>query len=157
MHIGFCLVLNLLWSQVHCQTEFPYVSFRGVTLPNHGYVDLSLVGNASNGSDTVQCHTDLTACCATAQGPHRGDWFFPNNSRMSFSVVISGNVNLYKPDIYEVRGAQRVDLRRRNNTVSPSGIYRCEIPTVDYDISERETVYLGIYGSGGIHDFVCII
>ena len=35
-----------LWSlvEVHSQTEFPYVSFMGETLPNHSYVDLTLVG-----------------------------------------------------------------------------------------------------------------
>ena len=39
------LVLLLLWSlvEVHSQTA-PYVSFMGENLPNHSYVDLTLVG-----------------------------------------------------------------------------------------------------------------
>ena len=41
--------------EVHSQTEYPYVSFMGETLPNHAYVDLSLVGNDDSGSDSVQC------------------------------------------------------------------------------------------------------
>ena len=36
----------------------------------------------------------------------------------------------------------------------PSGIYRCDIPTGavhdDIDLSVRETVYVGLYVSGGI-------
>ena len=37
--------------------------------------------------------------------------------------------------------------------MGPSGIYRCDIPTVavhdDNDLSVRETVYVGLYASGG--------
>ena len=79
-----CL-LSLLWSlvEVHSQT-FPYVSFNGQTLANHSYVDLSLVGNDGSGSDSVQCHTDLSTCCSSNQGPHRGDWYFPNGTRLPF-------------------------------------------------------------------------
>ena len=54
------VVCLLLWSlvEVHSQTA-PYVSFMGEILPNHAFVDLSLVGNANDGSDSIQCHTDL--------------------------------------------------------------------------------------------------
>ena len=71
-------LLSLLWSlvEVHSQT-FPYVSFNGQALANHSYVDLSLVGNHSSGSDSVQCHTDVSKCCSSANGPYRGDWSFP--------------------------------------------------------------------------------
>ena len=147
------LLLCLLWSlvEVHSQTEYPYVSFMGETLPNHAYVDLSLVGNDGSGSDSVQCHTDLDSCC-TSQGIHRGDWNAPGSEmRLPFSS-----------DIYEVCGYHRVDIRRRNNADMPSGIYRCDIPTNtvhdDDDITVRESVYVGLYASGGIYTSVsCII
>ena len=48
--------------------------------------------------------------------------------------------------IHEARGAQRVELRRRNNADSKSGIYRCDIPTVavhhetDISCSERDSL-----------------
>ena len=115
------LLLCLLWSlvEVYSQTA-PYVSFMGETLPNHAYVDLSLVGNDDSGSDSVQCHTDLDSCCIHAQGDHRGDWNPPDSEmRLPFSNQ-QGN-------IYEVCGDQRVDIRRRNNADMPSGIYRCYI------------------------------
>ena len=143
------VLLCLLWSlvEVHSQTA-PYVSFMGETLPNHAYVNLSLVGNDNSGSESVQCHTDLDTCCTFTWGIHRGDWFASDSEmRLPFSSDASAG-------IYEVRGAQRVDLRRRNNADMPSGIYRCRIATNavhddDNVISVRESVYVGLYASGG--------
>ena len=114
-------------------------------VPNHGYVDLGQVGDdASTGSDSVQCHTDLGTCCTGSQSFHRGDWFFPNGTRLPFSG--SG-------DIFENRIAQRVDLRRRNNANSLVGIYRCDIPTnaVHHPTNKsvRDTVYVGLYTASG--------
>ena len=126
------------------------------TLANHSYVDLSLVGEDFSGSDSVQCNTNLDTCCSMPQGVHRGDWYFPNGNRLPFP---GGG------DIYETRGAQRVDIRRRNNATSPVGIYRCDIPTVavhdDSDSSVRDApVYVGLYtASGGriIHTLICLV
>ena len=136
------LLLSLFWSLVHSQT-FPYVSFMGKTLANHSYVDLSTVGSEPDGSDSVQCHTDLSTCCSGAQGPYRGDWYFPIGTRLPFFSGV----------MYEGRGAQRVDLRQTSAT-GPTGIYRCDIPTVAVhdDISVRDTVYVGLYaGREGKH------
>ena len=129
---------------VHCllAQTFPYVSFNGQTLANHSYVNLSLVGNDANGSNSVQCHTDLSTCCTSTDGAHRGDWYFPDGTRLTFD----GDT-----DIYEVRFAQRVDLR--HNAKKKNGIYRCDIPTNavhdDFDTSKRDTVYIGLYYSEG--------
>ena len=123
-----------------------FVSFMGTNLPNHSYMDLTLAGNAVDGSDSVQCHTDLVTCCSSAQGADRGDWYFPNKERLNFR----GDPG----DIYEQRTAQRVDLRHRNKG-NTSGIYRCTIETNavhsdnDSDTTTRETVYAGLYASGG--------
>ena len=140
-------LLSLLWSLVDSQTEFPYVSFRGESLPNHGYVDLSLVGdpeNSTSSGDAVQCHTDIQACCSAGEGGIRtGDWYFPDGERVPFASDMTADIHLQ-------RTAQRVDLRRRKNSLAPSGIYRCNIRVNgDDNIPERERVYVGIYGSGG--------
>ena len=137
------LLFSILWSLVEVNSQtFPYVSFNGQTLANHSYVDLSLVGDDSSGSDSVQCRTDLSTCCSGTQGSHRADWYFPNGNRLPFTG-----------DIHEVREAQRVDLRRRNSATSPVGIYRCEIATLavhdDDDTSVRATVYVGLYTASG--------
>ena len=141
------LLLSLLWSLAEVRTQtFPYVSFLGQTLTNHSCVDLSLVGQNISGSDSVQCHTDLVTCCSSAQGIYRGDWYFPGSTkRLPFRSQAG--------DIYEVRTAQRVDLRRRNNATSPVGVYRCEIPTNAVhdatNTSVRATVYVRLYTCSG--------
>ena len=140
-------LLSLLWSLVDSQTEFPHVSFRGESLPNHGYVDLGLVGdpeNSTSSGDAVQCHTDIWTCCSADEGGIRtGGWHFPDGAKVLFASDRTA-------DIHSQRTAQRVDLRRRRNALSPSGIYRCNIPVNgDDNIPERERVYVGIYGSGG--------
>ena len=153
------LLLSLLWSlvEVHSQQTFPYVSFNGQALGNNSYVDVGRVGrpDAPKGGvrgKGVQCITDLSTCCTSTDGGHRGDWYFPNGTRLPF--------NAPDVDIYEFRDAQRVDIRRRrysyNDLNSPTGIYRCDIPTNaihdDTDSSVRDTVYVGLYtASGGNH------
>ena len=141
MAVALLLLLGLLcWPLVNSQI-FPYVSFRGQTLANHSYVDLRLVGSDSSGSDSVRCISDLDTCCTGVQGGHRGDWYFPDGTKLPFSGDITQN-----------RGARRVDLRRRNTyATSPSGVYRCSIgtnavPGHHYN-SERESVFVGLYGN----------
>ena len=161
MALAVLLLLGLFWSLAHSHSQrVPYVSFRGQTLANHSYVDLSLVGNDGSGSDSVLCHTDLSTCCSSIQGSHRGDWYFPDGTRLPLFYggiwyFPGGTRLLFYAGIFESRGSQRVDLRRRNNANSPTGIYRCDIPTNavhdDTDNSVRGTVYVGLYtGSGGM-------
>ena len=145
MSVLLCL---LLWSlvEVHSQTEFPYVSFLGETLPNHAFVNLTLVGDDDGDpGNTVRCITDLYSCCAGYVGQHRGDWYFPNGTRLPF---ISNTATFF-----ETRGEEQVDIHRRSGADPPSGIYRCDIPTTDVhddnDISVRDTVYVGLYTTGG--------
>ena len=137
--------LSLLWSlvEVHSQT-FPYVSFMGQTLANHAYVNFNLIGKTE--TDSVQCHTDLTTCCDNTHGIHRGDWYFPNGNQLPFG----GSSN----DIRQHRDSKRVDLRRRSAT-SPSGMYRCDIATVEVHDNTttqltRSRIYVGLYANGGL-------
>ena len=54
--------------------------------------------------------------------------------------------------IGEGRAAQ-IAVIRRTSATGPTGIYRCDIPTNavhHYDNSLRETVYVGLYVSGGM-------
>ena len=78
------VLLFLLWSlvEVHSQTA-PYLTFMGEILPNHSYVNLSLVRADGSGEEVV-CHTDLQTCCYGGAGPDRGDWYFPNGDRLPF-------------------------------------------------------------------------
>ena len=142
-----CLLSALV--EVHSQTV-PYVSFMGTNLTNHSYVNLTLVGNTLDGSDSVQCHSDLDTCCGDGpEYPDRGDWSFPNGTRLRFNVL--------GVDIYEVRlSTQQVDLRRRNNS-DTSGIYCCTIETkAVHNESGWETVCAGLYASGGECTHMCM-
>ena len=114
-----------------------YVTLNGARLQNHALVDLSLIGDATNGANSLQCHTDLASCCTT--GAAGGDWFAPDNQRV-------GNAG----DVYAVLGEKRVDLRISDYGEVQSGIYRCEIDTVSGGSGafERESVHVGVYASG---------
>ena len=140
-------LLSLLWSlvEVHSQS-FPYVSFMNQILANHSYVDISQVGRPVDGGEGIQCITDLSTCCRAANGPHRGDWYFPNGTTLPGPA--------HKVDTFEVRLSQGLDLRRKSGANSTTGIYRCDIPTNavhnDTDISVRDTpVYVGLYTASG--------
>ena len=113
---------------------------------NHSYVDLAAVGNAEDGRNSVQCHTDLRTCCSSSEGYDRGDWFLPTGERLNFSKS--------RDNEYESRIAQQVHLRHHDNG-KKSGIYHCTIETNAVhsnsmsDTTIRETVYVGLYYKGG--------
>ena len=144
--IGKCtvvvLVLILSLVEVHSQTV-PYVSFMGMNLPNHAYVDLTTVEeDIGDPGNTVRCHSDLTTCCSNGEGGHRGSWYFPNGDEVPFAST--------SDDIVMDREPQEVHILRRNNVMSPSGIYRCDIETMAVNDNDSatitgETVYVGLY------------
>ena len=127
------LTLNLVYhprgshSQMH-----PSISINGTDLENNSYIDADLVG--MDKEDMIECSTDLRTCCSSRQGLDRGDWYFPNGTR----VPLVG-------DVYETRAQQRVTLYRDGS--SPSGIYHCSIPVNDND--NRVRYYIGLYEFGG--------
>ena len=111
------------------------------TLVNHDYVDLNEVGLGGN---DVLCITDLTTCCGASQGPHRGNWHFPNGTRLPLPTSDT--------DIFESRGSLSVSLRRNSGTSPQNGIYHCLIPTkavndVSGNTSVGERVFVGLFNS----------
>ena len=140
MRISILSMLPCLFSalvEVHSQV-YPFVRFLYVELQNHSYVDFNLVGAASDIS--VQCRTDLDTCCREMNGPHRGDWYFPNGE-----ILLDYDGNF---DVYESERTSNVQVRRRNNATT-AGIYRCEIETSAANGDSRGIVYAGLYSSGG--------
>ena len=119
--------------EVHSQTA-PYLSFNDSVIPNHAYVDLSLMmypGNdvVNDTSSTVICHTDLTSCCRGDDGDDQGDWYFPDGAGLPGAG--SNNVNSHP---IAVRKRNKLVRLQRGPTGAisdiPDGIYHCDIETV---------------------------
>ena len=112
-------------------------------------MNLTAVGDATDGSDSVQCHSDLSTCCNSAAGGDFGDWFFPSGTVLPFPNAAH--------NIFESRRmSQRVDLRHRGTGGAISGIYHCTVETnAVNDDDDREIVYAGLYASGGEEDTKC--
>ena len=135
------IITPFIWSliDVHSKQTFPYVSFNGSNLVNHSYVNLERVGdNVISWVDNVRCHTDLESCCSGALS-YRRDWYFPNGTRLPFGGRESDN-------IIESRGERVIDLRRKSNATSPTGMYRCDVST---KAVVKASVYVGLYATAG--------
>ena len=105
-------------------------------LRNQTYLNNSVVAinDIGEGDNALQCVTDKPDCCkgnATGQG----QFYFPNNSRVK---GIASSDSLYRN-----RGPQVVRLNRKNNVLTPTEIYRCEIP--DSSGMDR-SLYMNITG-----------
>ena len=134
MSVLLCLLLALV--EVHSQTA-PYLTFEGSFIPNHSYLHLKKNHNKNN---TLKCHTDLNTCCSITDGPDRGDWLFPNGNRLPFSSA---------ENMYQYQTSKQVHLIYVGNSGGTSGIYSCYIETNAVKKDGRETVYIGLYTSGG--------
>ena len=154
----FALLLILLWSlvEVHSQTA-PYLTFTGETLPNNSYVDLSALGELDNNASHVVCHTDLTTCCGGDGINDRGYWYFPNRDVLP-AVLNDSSGAVTNPIVLRRLGTQSVSLIRGTGPGDvPSGVYHCVIETVAVnapgpspDSITGETVYVGVYSTGGM-------
>ena len=63
--------------EVHSQSQtYPFVRFgnTGPALGSHSYVNLTTVGYRNDGSDNIQCHTNLNTCCRAPFGDDRGGY-----------------------------------------------------------------------------------
>ena len=87
---------------------------------NNSALVLTDIGEGGSG---LICLSDSTQCCSGSDNPNGdtalGNWYFPDGDL----VRTSGSGR----DIYMDRGASMVRLNRRNNVISPTGVYRCEV------------------------------
>ena len=111
-----------------------YLTLNGDYIPNHGYVNISDIG--SNDDTALICNTNNV----TTHVQNR-DWFAPD--RTAVGNQDNGNV----PGFERNRGPMVVRLHRRTASDPPSeGIYYC---VVEDDTFKYQTVYVGLYNSGG--------
>ena len=84
--------------------------------------------------------TDDPYCCRPPNGTKaQGEFYRPDNTAVGFSSTNS---------LYRNRGAQVVRLNRRNDDLSPTGVYRCEIP--DFT-GMNQRLYINI---AGLHEYI---
>ena len=97
------------------------LSFAGLsivfTYNTNDAIPLTSVGE---GTDAVICMTTRTYCCTNALSETRnGEWYYPNGD-----MVPTTGAN---EDLYRNRGTQQVILNRRNNAMSLTGCFCCEL------------------------------
>ena len=150
------VLLILLWSpvEVHFQTG-PYLTFMGQTLPNHSYVDLSVLGELDNEDDHVVCHTNLASCCAGVV-TDRDYWYFPDGAVLP-EAAGDPHGAADNPIVMWRLNTQRVSLIRGTGPGdAPYGIYHCIIETNAVNGQNNSpdgitggTLYVGVYSTGG--------
>ena len=104
-------------------------SLRGTTYQNNSIVTLTDIGE---GNEALFCMTNLTG----VNGSVRGDWYFPNGTR-----VLSTPNN---SEIYGNRGEMHMVVRMNSRGGGEEGIYHCEIPD---SVNVNQTIYIGVYNT----------
>ena len=105
-----------------------------------------MISDIGSTDDTALiCHTNRPATITDIGGSTNsgGDWFAPNGMAVGFGGIHTSNV----PGFRRRRGPMMVRLLRNTDTDPPSeGIYHC---LVEDDTLTEQTVYVGLYNSGG--------
>ena len=121
----------------------------GDSFPINGAIDINKIGEGYPdvgvfGEGALVCHTDDSACCTGALNPNgggRGEWYLPGET---VGIPSPSDPNA---DFYRTRGTGVLRLNRRNKnppTTTPTGVYRCEIPTTSGLVNK----YIGVYDTG---------
>ena len=96
---------------------------------NNSVIDFNLVGEGFEGlqitdGGALECHTDDITCCRGIDSPSnetgRGEWYYPDGTVVPPPGGDTG--------FYRTRGHMVIRLNRAGGTLSPTGVYRCEIP-----------------------------
>ena len=96
-----------------------YFELNGKIYYNNSAVSVSEIGE---GTSALYCKTDKEECCGTI--PNRfGQFYYPNGVQVPIANRQQG--------FYRNRGDQVIRLNRREDIMSPTGTYRCEIPNAD--------------------------
>ena len=103
---------------------------------NNSVVMITGIGDTSN---RLVCTTERSPCCA-AMANRFGDWYFPNGSAVRRMGDGDSFYRSRRDAVGSVLGA--VLLHRRDNAMSPTGIYRCMIPGAD---GMDQFLYVGLY------------
>ena len=120
-----------------------HLTLNGDYIPNHGCVMISDIGSTDD--TALICNTNRFGNRTTTPGStyyhSGGDWFAPDGT----TVGNTGSDDV--PGFVRNRRPMMVILLRRTASDPPSeGIYYC---VVEDDTFTYQTVYVGLYNSGG--------
>ena len=96
--------------------------------------------DTSNPGSSLVCNTTNVniQCCRGVDDPNgggRGEWYLPNGTRI---------LNTPDANFYRTRHTQQVRLNRRNNAISPTGVFICEVPNdADSTMPHTATIRIG--------------
>ena len=103
---------------------------RGQTYLNNSIVAIYDIGEGDN---VLLCVTDNLDCCKNKMG----EFYYPNNNSAVPNRFHSSN------SLYRNRSPQVVRLNRRNDVLSPTGRFRCEIPD---STGMNRNIYINVTG-----------
>lgn len=106
-------------------TLFHNGSFRR----NNSVININEIGEGVVG---LLCFTNKLDCCEPSSSSS-GEWYFPNGS-----AVEKGD----EMTLYSHQGPSVVRLYQNNTSLTPIGIFRCEIPLEN---GTNQSLYAGIY------------
>ena len=101
-----------------------FLSIRGSTVANDSYVDIDYIDFGSEFS--LNCVTDNVDCCGPVQSQVKGDWYFPNHTRVG-GFTENSNSGRSRDIFIRNRGQSVVRLHRFDNP-SERGRFYCEVP-----------------------------
>ena len=125
-------------------TDFTLAS-TGDSFPINGAIDINRIGEGYPGVSITEegallCNTDDSTCCSGVLNPNgggRGEWYLPGETGAIPSPSGGGN-------FYRTRALMVLRLNRRNSVTTPTGVYRCEIPTTSGLVDK----HIGVYDTG---------
>ncbi len=114
---------------------------NGTTYSTGATVPITSIG-ASNGEDGggsyLVCVTSYvnTNCCRGSDGGRVGDWHFPNGD------IVPRNSDSPKVDFTRSGFTHQVRLNRRNNALTPYGVYTCVVPDENDGVNHTANITL---------------
>ena len=109
---------------------------NGQMYPNNSIVTITDIGVGDN---ALFCLSESSSCCRS-DGMASGEWFLPGASS-----PINGSGELFSTaNFSRSRRSSAVLLNRRNDTIRPEGLYRCDV--IDAG-NITQSLYIGIVRS----------
>ena len=87
--------------------------------------DIGVFDSTNDPGRSLVCETSNvnTQCCRGSDGGNVGEWHFPNGPMVSRNMGAPSSVDFTRSGF-----THQVRLNRRNNAMSPTGIYECRVP-----------------------------